>query len=295
MGLFDWLFGKQDKRPPAEDDERGQPQFPPAEDDERDQPQVPPAEDDERDQPQVPPTPQRVAARAMVLGLVLYRASIEQFRKDAAFKKLHALLPEWIDRLGLAAELEPQEDEMLRARLGRADPRVVTNAAWRSEGLAVLAWALNRFELPVYDQLADPRAATASVGFAEEKLAAMDTAAAKDLLLHAEIRPVPAIGMFASHITVVGWRLRQFGLQPGPMDYASYLRAYPNFKEHWLENVRIINGDLAIGDQAIADAPAEDVATCEGSAVERQIAAYWLQGDGPIYSEVDPSTLLSCA
>src|SRR6267142_7027931 len=186
MGMFDWLFGGKQQPPPEDESESAQ--------------------------PHVPPSAQRVAARAMALSTVLYRASIEQFPGDAAFKKLQSQLPDWIESLGLTAELEPQEADLLRTRLGRADPRVVTNSSWRSEGLAVLGWALGRFELPVYDQMADPRAATASVGFSEEKLASMDTAAAQDLLLQAKVGHPGAIGVFASHITVVGWRLRQFRL-----------------------------------------------------------------------------------
>src|SRR5712664_1013711 len=96
MGMFDWLFGGK-QQPPPEDES-------------------------ESEQPHVPPSAQRVAARAMVLSTVLYRASIEQFPGDAAFNKLHAQLPDWIASLGLTAELEAQEAALLRARLGRADP-----------------------------------------------------------------------------------------------------------------------------------------------------------------------------
>ena len=269
MGILNWLFGGKDN--------------------------VPPTDDSDNDQPHDPPTAQRVAARALALALVAYRASLEQAPENPEFQRFRARLPEWIDALGLAAELEPAEAALLRAPLGRADRKVVTNSGWRTEGLAVLSWAMARFDLPGYDSLADPRAATASVGSSEEKLAAMDTAEARELLANAKLGSPGAIAFFASHITVVGWRLRQFRLAPGPMDYASYLRQHPAFKQHWLENDGIIDGDLALGEWAISSAPADFVATCEGSADERRIAAYWLQGDNPIYSKVDPSTLLTCA
>jgi hypothetical protein len=255
----------------------------------------PPENDNEGDQPHEPPSAQRVAARALALSVVLYRASLEQDPRNKDFQKFHARLPEWIDGLGLASELEPQEASLVRAPLGRADERAAINASWRGEGLAVLAWALGRFQLPVYDQMADPRQSTASVGFSEEKLATLDTGVARELLAGAQLAPPGVIGVFTSHITVVGWRLRQFRLSPGPLDYVGLLRAYPNFKQHWLEHARFIDGDLVIGDQAIADAPSDYVATCEGSADERRIAAYWLAGDHPLYSHVDPSTILSSA
>jgi hypothetical protein len=82
-------------------------------------------------------------------------------------------------------------------------------------------------------------------------------------------------------------------MYPGPWDLVGYLRRQASFREGWLEGLRIVDGDLAIGDQAIANAPAEKVQTCERVAEERQIAAYWLEGDDPVYSRVDPTTLLS--
>jgi hypothetical protein len=54
-----------------------------------------------------------------------------------------------------------------------------------------------------------------------------------------------------------------------------------------------VDGDLAIGDQSIKNAPPEKVAFCERIALERQIAAYWIQGDARIYSKVEPTTLLA--
>ena len=106
-------------------------------------------------------------------------------------------------------------------------------------------------------------------------------------------RPAAEIDRFASHVTVVGWRLRQFGIVPTPMDYVGYLRQHGSFTETWLEQLRFVNGDLAIGNCAIADCTADLVAHCRGSADERRIAAYWLQGDDATYSKVDPATLLS--
>jgi hypothetical protein len=236
-----------------------------------------------------PPSARRVAARALVLAAFVARAFVETQLKDTGNpEETRESLLAWLHGLDIAGELEPQERAFLQAPLGRAEPQVVINAWWRGEGLAVLAWALDRFKLPPYDQPlpVPPVTVQDAVG-----LGAPDKA--RELLASAALRPVAEIDQFASHVTVVGWRLRQFGIIPGPMDYAGYLRGHAFFKDTWLEGVRFVNGDLAIGAQAIADAPAEEVVACRSAADERRQAAYWLQGDASLYSKVDPATVLS--
>ena len=77
------------------------------------------------------------------------------------------------------------------------------------------------------------------------------------------------------------------------MDFAAYLRDFPRFQEYWLDGLRFVGGDLAIGANSVTEAPLEQVNNCTSIAEERQIAAYWLQGDKRVYSEVSPDTLLS--
>lgn len=164
---------------------------------------------------------------------------------------------------------------------------VVIAAAGRSEGLAVLAWALQRFDLPDYDVPTYPsELAQQSIGFGNQEVA-------RSFLDSAALRPTSEIDRFATHATVVGWRLRQFAIQPGPMDLVAFLRRFSTFQETWLGGLRIVDGDLALGARPISQATAEEIQRCQRSAVERQIAAYWLQGDDPVYSRVDPATMLS--
>jgi hypothetical protein len=260
------------------------------------------------------PSAERAARRAQVLALVMYRASLEQLAGEAEYEALHGRLPEWIDKLDLASEIEPAERKLLLAPLGKADPRVVTNSYWRNEGLGVLAWGLKRFELPRHDENTPPVEAGESVGFNEDLLDAMDTTKAEKVVRQAELRPAPEIDRFACHVTIVHWRLRNFKLrrisktpvEPADpeefpfghgigeaMDFAGYLRAHPSFKESWLNGLPLVDGDLEMYGKPIGDASRADVDTCASIAVERQIAAYWLQGDARVYSEVDPATVLT--
>ena len=253
----------------------------------------------------------RVAARAMVLAAIACRADLER-DLDAGVHDLHAneqarhRLVRWVNESDLKSEMEPEESQFLRTPMAQADERAVINAGWRTEGLAVLAWALQLFELPPYDTGTDQRALVRSIGLPRP-------ISEEDPRRSATLRPPSAIGRYASHMTIVNWRLRQFRsshdsdlyhqaiqIFPSgrtgigqPMDFVRYLQSHPCYKETWLEGLRLKDGDLALGDTAIADAPADVIERCGSTAVERQIAAYWLRGDHRIYSNVNPATLLS--
>jgi len=151
--------------------------------------------------------------------------------------------------------------------------------------VAVLAWALKRYELPPYDQTVDMLTAADGVGFP-------NTDSARALLNSATLRPSAEIDACARQITIVHWRLRQFRRNPGPMDFSDYLKKHPSSKKSWFDGLRFVEGDLAIGEKPVANIDDDQFETCRSIAKERQIAAYWLQGDHQVYSKVDDSTIL---
>jgi hypothetical protein len=232
------------------------------------------------------PSARRVAARALVLTAVVYRSLLEQYAKSAESEVFRRQLLVWIDAVGLTSEIEQHEHHLLDAPLGRAEEQAVINGCWRSEGLAVLAWALMRYEVPPYDERVDLLTAADGVGF-------LDTNAASDLLRSAALRPSSEIDGLAARTTIVHWRLRQFAMGPVPMDYSGYLRKHIAYKPYWLDGLRFVDGDLAIGQKCIADAGDLPTQQCGSTAVERQIAAYWLQGEQEVYSRVAADTILS--
>jgi hypothetical protein len=77
------------------------------------------------------------------------------------------------------------------------------------------------------------------------------------------------------------------------MDFPGYLRQHPFTKPYWLDGLRFVENDLAIGDECVGDVAREVFENCRSTAVERQIAAYWLQGDERLYSRISASTILS--
>jgi hypothetical protein len=79
------------------------------------------------------------------------------------------------------------------------------------------------------------------------------------------------------------------------MDYVGFLRAHPCFKERWLENLDIVEDDLAIRGQRITDSSVDAVHECTSIIAERSIAAYWMEGDDEKYSNVRAHTFLATA
>jgi hypothetical protein len=225
----------------------------------------------------------------MVLAGLAARAYVETHRQGIPDPDRSRDEPlRWLKGVGIARELEPQERNFLGNLFGHVDATALSNGSWRAEGLAVLAWALNRLELPAYDEGIDPFAAPRSVGFGDP------CEVARQILGSCVLRPSFEIELFGTHATLVTWRLRQFRLDLGhSFDFNAYLRRHASFRETWLEGLRFVDGDLAIGDQSIKNVPPERVAFCERIALERQIAAYWIQGDARIYSKVEPTTLLA--
>jgi hypothetical protein len=245
----------------------------------------PHGKEDGEEQPSRPPA-RRVAARAIVLSAVAYRALLEDLADNADTEPFRRQACVWLNAVGVSPELDQQEREFLETRIGKADQQTVIDGSWRSEGVAVLAWALKRYELPPYDERMDLKAAGDAVGF-------LDTSSAKALLSSAELRPSPEIDRVAAHNAIVHWRLRQFSLGPDRMDFPGYLRQFPAFKPCWLDGLRFVEDDLAIGEKCVADTADDEFEACRCNAVERQIAAKWLQGDREVYSEVPASTILS--
>jgi hypothetical protein len=235
-----------------------------------------------------PPVASRVAARALVLASMHHRGILEMQEVDIdSLEEMRENFLPFLENLGISEELEDHETALLRTPVGRCEEQALIDACWRDEGLAVLAWALGRNELPRYDEASTERPLQ-SVGWA-------NFPKAEELLASAVLRSRSEIKKLASHMTVVNWRVTEFRIRPGRMDYVGYLRAHPFFKESWLEDLCIIDDDLAISGQAIADAPVEAVQDCVSIILERTIAVYWLEGDDETYSNVRAHTYLTTA
>ena len=226
-----------------------------------------------------PPDPARVATRALVMSMVSCRAFIEKDAKEAGQFWSGAL--QWFQQLGIDGELEPRERQVIETPLGRLEPQQMIDAQWSIEGLAVIAWALDRHPLPPYDEAVVAAKVANSLGF----LASRE----ETVLAAPRLRPDAEIQALCDSLFTLHWRLRDFRWNPKAMNFEEFSRT-AWFGPLSLDGLRLAEGDLAVGDLPISKADPEEALRLLSIAQERHRAINWLIGESAIYSETATNT-----
>lgn len=226
-----------------------------------------------------PPTPSRVAARSLVMAAVTCRAFIEKDAGNADQFWADAL--HWLDRLEIGGEVEAWEREILDTPLGQLGQRSQIDAQWLSEGLAVVAWALGRYALPDYDAQVTPAKVANCLGF----LGSIE----QTVLQRPTLKPQTELLSFRESMFSLHWRIREFKLNAQALDFADFAKT-AWFGPLSLDGLRLVENDLAIGDQPISKTRIEDISLVLSTAQERHRAINWLVGESAIYSETETST-----
>lgn len=229
-----------------------------------------------------PPSAERVARRALALAAVTARAFIERDAAQTGAAAGYRNLLEWVRALGIEDELEEPERTLVFRPLGALEERAQINAVWRLEGLAVLAWALGRFEIPPHDELVDPDALWRSVGL-------LQADAARALLANPPLRTREEIGALRSRLFALHWRLRDFSLRPTVIDFEEFART-AWFGPLDLTGLTLVEGDLGLQGARLDQAPPEAFSTVGSTALERHQAASWLWEGPELYSEASVAT-----
>ena len=238
------------------------------------------ANDDDDEADHEPPSAERVARRALVLAAVAARGDVERRGATADNVRFQHDMLRWLDEAGAGSECEPHERRLLEAAIASLTPRDVVNASWNAEGMAVLAWALGRAELPPFDHPCRTAAVAQALGFLQPPQRSAPAAAS--------LREPQEIAAVARRIFTVHWRLREFSLRREPIDFGA-VAARTNFGLD-LGGLPIVDGDLAIDDVPLARVSEDRWRECLSIAVERHRALNWLKGSEPVYSEVSTDT-----
>ena len=225
-----------------------------------------------------PPAPDRILRRARVLAALGHRGMLEQEKERARALDARGKMLAWLEREELEDELEDDEETRLGAPLGQLGPQATVDCVWRFEGAVVLAWALSLVELPAHDRVAD-------VGALSRALAIGGPGGGLEL----RPRSGRELDRGRERAFAIHWRLTEFRLRPGTLDLAAFARS-AWFGPLDIDPRILIDGDLGIGGAPIARADAKAVGIATSIARERHQAFNWLNGDDPIYSEVDVST-----
>jgi hypothetical protein len=223
-----------------------------------------------------------VAARAIALLGVSCRAvlDVEDSREMAELKRLH--LRQWLDKLGVMIALEEDEAVLLDTPCGLLDEQTMLNASWRAEGMLVLAWALRRSELVHYDEKCDAAEVADRLGFLR--------GLSQTALVNPALRDTADIRRWRDTYLTIHWRLRQYDIRPAPLDFPDVVSSSFNWGPLRLDELNLIDGDLAIRGRRIDRASEDDRERTRGIAAERQRAFNWLLGTALIYSEVSTDT-----
>src|SRR5215467_7327552 len=184
-----------------------------------------------------PPSPERVANRALVLCAVVCRTGSESDAGNSEAESFRLEIVRWLDRLALVGEVEPAEIDLINKPLGALERKEKINASWRAEGLAVLSWALGKYELPPYDELSDAPSAGEAIGFLQDRI---DT-----VVVRAHLRSQDQISALAESLFSAHWRLREYSLRPEAMNFEEFART-ASFGPLSLEGLRLSGRDLAI-------------------------------------------------
>jgi hypothetical protein len=212
------------------------------------------------------------------LAAVVCRSGIEQNAGNSEAESFRAEVLQWLDTAGVASSLEPEELEMLKAPLGTLTEQQEKNAGWRAEGLGVLAWALNRWELDPFYAPTDAPAVAEALGFMEPE--------GLEMLKTPKLRSKPEREKLARQLYLIHMRLRRaYDKEPGSRNVAQLaieLKVNP-------VDLDLVNDDLAISGVPLSEVPSEVIRYTISTVAERHRAANWLLGDNPSYSGVSYS------
>ena len=228
-----------------------------------------------------PPTPDRVAARAIVMSAVSCRGVIESDAGNPGAEQLRTRVVKWLNNIGVSNEVEPTEAALLSTPLGELDQKTKVDATWKSEGLVVLAWALGSFPLPVFSRQCEPSDTANALGFLGKR--------EETVLSQPQLRDSGEIAIWEETYLTLHWRLRQFSNQREPIDFAACV-ASCNWGPLRLDQLELREGDLAVEGVRIDRL---DYAAFRGTlsiVQERHQAFNWLIGWDSVYSQVTTDT-----
>jgi hypothetical protein len=239
------------------------------------------SEDDDEPAPE-PPSAERVARRALALAAVTARAMMEYEASSDGAPHWHRKLLGWVGEIGIGDELEPAERAVLDAPPGALDPQTHASSTWRLEGLAVLAWALGRFDLPRYDEQVEPNPLWESLGL-------LGVEEARALMASATLRPREEIGALRGRLFAVHWRLRDYSIRPQAMDFAEFARTCW-FGPLDITGLALADGDVALQGERLDRADPEALTGTSSIAHERHLALNWLCEGPALYSDASVAT-----
>ena len=102
-----------------------------------------------------PREPQQIAKRALILGAVSFRSSLEVTTHPRVTELAQRLFP-WLAEMGCHDEIDPIERELLETPVGRLGPSLRADANWAGEAATFFCWMLGLVPPMEEARLANP-------------------------------------------------------------------------------------------------------------------------------------------
>jgi hypothetical protein len=217
-----------------------------------------------------PPSPDEVARRAIILSVVSCRGIVDGDRANSTpARQLAKSSYDWLVSLGLEEELSGWERQVLTSPFGSLAKQDRINASWLSEAVIVLAWSLEKTELPGFEKQCDPADAANSLGFLRS--------ADSTVLSTPHLRPLEDLREYNGFIYNLHWRVRDFSLNGRSYDFESLARKA--WGDPILRHGLVLqDGDLSVGGVPISRAEEGTWRKLVSITRERHRASNWLIG-----------------
>lgn len=218
-----------------------------------------------------PPDAVSVAKRALILSVIACRGFVDKQSAIPEQAKWAKDSANWLRALGMDEDLSAWERGILGTELGRLTDRDQVNASWLSEGLVVLAWALQRAEMPAYDVQCDPYAVSVALGFMKPY--------GETVLAKSTLRNDTELSEYSGFIYHLHWRIRDFSLFGRPYDFEANLKDADKQSASQF-GLKLCDKDVKVGDGPLFRAAENERRHLASIVQERHRASNWLAGYG---------------
>jgi len=217
------------------------------------------------------------------MGAVAFRASLE-VSEHPRTSKISSWIPEWLEKLGVAEELDPLEREILITPYGQLDKSQRIDANWSGEGAALFCWALNIGEQPPLLQNADQGEVISTLRVMQPE--------ASELLSAPTLRCDRELEEYCKTVLLVRLMLREAHV--GERDLGAQVRQQATSIGRKLVRRNLADFGIEVGDsdfetthQLVANVSPEQRRSAAGAYVARDIAVTWLFDSRSIYFDDD--------
>lgn len=219
-----------------------------------------------------PVSSEQAAARVLAVAAVVLRSVLERDLDSLDDPPaLHQRLLAWVESCSLAHHLEPEKAAHVSAVPGTLEHQQVIDGLWQVEGLELLLWALGKRDLARLTALSDVDTPLGLAGVLRKSVLPE--------LISPGLRPLAELEQQQAVQLAVHWRLREYGLRPGKLDFPEFV-ASATFGPLSLIGVPLAENDLALDGHPLHTAPEQLTSIATSMARERHRAINWLMWGG---------------